>query len=145
MVYTKKNNMNVIISAKTYKIECINETIEKTIKNNKIYVLLLEYIKFIIFESFLKLSGIARYNIIPFVIATKSRNPIIPLAHISKPTSLTSLLTEFLHLHFYIIVSDHNGPFNRSFLSSTICFNASSDGVGINFCRLFSSLYLLFC
>lgn len=42
MVYTKKNNMNVIISAKTYKIECINETIEKTIKNNKIYVLLLE-------------------------------------------------------------------------------------------------------
>lgn len=29
MVYTKKNNMNVIISAKTYKIECINETIEK--------------------------------------------------------------------------------------------------------------------
>ena len=66
MVYTKKNNMNVIISAKTYKIECINETIEKTIKNNKIYVLLLEYIKFIIFESFLKLSGIARYNIIPF-------------------------------------------------------------------------------
>lgn len=94
MVYTKKNNMNVIISAKTYKIECINETIEKTIKNNKIYVLLLEYIKFIIFESFLKLSGIARYNIIPFVIATKSRNPIIPLAHISKPTSLTSLLTD---------------------------------------------------
>ena len=51
-------------------------------------------IKFIIFESFLKLSGIARYNIIPFVIATKSRNPIIPLAHISKPTSLTSLLTD---------------------------------------------------
>ena len=94
MVYTKKNNMNVIISAKTYKTECINETIEKTIKNNKIYVLLLEYIKFIIFESFLKLSGIASYNIIPFVIATKSRNPIIPLAHISKPTSLTSLLTD---------------------------------------------------
>ena len=93
MVYTKKNNMNVIISAKTYKIECINETIEKTVKNNKIYVLLLEYIKFIIFESFLKLSGIARYNIIPFVIATKSRNPIIPLGKVRISRSFLPKLT----------------------------------------------------
>ena len=74
MVYTKKNNMNVIISAKTYKIECINETIEKTIKNNKIYVLLLEYIKFIIFNKqtivknklknlyAIKISSLCKYN-----------------------------------------------------------------------------------
>ncbi|EOS0639125.1 hypothetical protein E4178_RS24840, partial [Escherichia coli] len=76
------------INVNTYKKECINDIKEKTIKNEYMYDLAFEYIHITILDSDLNLSGIERYSIIPFVIATKRITPIIPLIHTSTPEYL---------------------------------------------------------